>query len=304
MGGRVGALAVLAALVLAGCSAGGSGGSVAVAPAEGRPDGAGRQAPGVAPEKAGPEKPNTGKAGTEQPNTEKAGPEQQGQAAGVVAANRHLVRTASVDLRASEVGAVLAKAKELALAEGGFPAQENTTRDRGTVTLRVPADRLDAVLTSLSGLPGVEVTRREVRTEDVTDQVVDVEARLANQRASVERVRGLLERAASTSEITQVEAELTKRQGELESLQRRHDSLKGQVALSTLTVAVGTRTAPVAPEEENFLTALRGGWDAVVDAGAWSLVVIGGALPFVVVLGTPLVGYLAWRRRRKSAVTL
>ncbi|GAA1345603.1 DUF4349 domain-containing protein [Saccharothrix algeriensis] len=279
MGGRVGLALALAVLALAGCSAGESnGGAPAVAPAPA--------------ERADGQAERRGQEGLPD------------QAAEPVAQGRQLVRTAKVELRAADVAGVLARVKELAIAAGGFPAQENTTEDRGTVTLRVPGDRLDALLASLAGLPDVAVGRREVRTEDVTDQVVDVEARLANQRASVERVRGLLERAGSTSEITAIEAELTKRQSDLESLQRRHDALKGRIALSTLTVSVAAgSSAPAPPEDEDFLTALAGGWDALVGAAAWLLVVIGAALPFAVVLGAPLLGYLLWRRRRRAAVT-
>ncbi|WP_433266119.1 DUF4349 domain-containing protein [Actinosynnema sp. CS-041913] len=283
---RVGVAVALAVLALAGCSSGSSGGSeAAVAPQ------ADQARPGAATQPKG---------GATQGTGQNSG---QHTAAETIAQNRQLVRTATMDLRTSDVTGVLARAKELAIAEGGFPAQENATQGHGTVTLRVPGDRLDAVLKSLTELSGVDVARREVRTEDVTEQVVDIEARLANQRASVERVRGLLERASSTSEITQIESELTKRQTELESLQRRHDSLKGQVALSTLTVTVASKGAPVnVPEEENFLTALGGGWDALVGAVSWLLVVVGAVLPFAVVLGTPLVAYFVWRRRRKAAV--
>ncbi|NUT96018.1 MAG: DUF4349 domain-containing protein, partial [Saccharothrix sp.] len=150
-----------------------------------------------------------------------------------------------------------------------------------------------------------EVVRSDLKSEDVTEQVVDVEARIANQRASVERVRGLLERAGSTAEITTIEAELTKRQSELESLQRRYDTLKGQAALSTLTVTVTQRNAPPAPVKEDdptFLSALGGGWDALTGAVSWLLVVLGAVLPFAVVLGVPAVAYLVWRRNRRTTV--
>ena len=79
------------------------------------------------------------------------------------------------------------------------------------MTVRVPSNELDNLVKGLD--PGVgEVTRSEVRSEDVTDQLVDVEARIATQRASVDRMRVLFERAGSTAEIAQIEGELTKRQ--------------------------------------------------------------------------------------------
>lgn len=282
MGRRVGlAFAAFAALALAGCAANQSGSAdQAAAPAVATPNE--RSNGGVPKQEAGEAK----AADTS------------------VAQNRQLVRSATVELSTADVTDLLTRLKDVVIGQGGYPAQEKAQLTHASVTFQVPGDRLDAVLKSIGELEGAEVEQREVRTEDVTEQVVDVETRLANQRASVERVRGLLERASSTSEITQIEGELTQRQSELESLQRRYDTLKGQVAMSTLTVTIGSRDAPVAAEEDNsFLTALAGGWDALLTAFGWLLVVVGAVLPFAVVLGVPALGYLWWRRRRKAPVT-
>jgi hypothetical protein len=73
--------------------------------------------------------------------------------------------------------------------------------------------------------------------------------------------------------------------------------------MSTLTITISPTGAPAAvPEENSFLTAFAGGWDALVGAFGWLLVVLGGVLPFAVVLGLPTFGYLWWRRRRKVVV--
>jgi hypothetical protein len=218
-----------------------------------------------------------------------------------IAQNRQLVRTAQVDLRAEDVPAAFVTVKDLAQREGGYVGQESSGESGGSLTLRVPGDRLDAVLKGMGEIERTSVTRRDVRSEDVTEQVVDIEARLATQRASVDRVRALLERAASTSEITQIEGELTKRQTELESLQRRYDSLKGQVALSTVTVSIG-RVSGAAPatEEMGFLGALSSGWHAMLTALRVVVVVIGAVLPFALLLAP--VGAVFWllRRRRRA----
>ncbi|MEU4444290.1 DUF4349 domain-containing protein [Actinosynnema sp. NPDC050801] len=296
MGRRVGlVVAAFAAVVLAGCGAD-SAGTSADAPAMAPQDNA---MLGGAPKQEAAAK---GKAGEAQSGQDQSGQAQQ--AGSSAQLNRQLVRTATVELRAPEATQVLSEVKDLVIAAGGYSSQESSFSNRASVTLKVPGDRLDAVLESITGLEGVEVAKRELKTEDVTEQLVDIEARLANQRASVERVRGLLERAGSTSEITDIEAELTKRQSELESLQRRYETLKGQVAMSTLNVAISATGAPVAVAEENdFLDAFAGGWKALVSAFGWLLVVLGGVLPFAVVLGVPTFAYLWWRRRRRSAVT-
>ncbi|OKI39084.1 hypothetical protein A6A25_02565 [Saccharothrix sp. CB00851] len=278
-------VAAFAALALAGCGANNTSGSSADAPA-------------VAP---APAQDNAQRGGGTPKQEQQSGTGEAQQAGTSAQQNRQLVRKATVELRAPDSDAVLSQVKDLVLAEGGYPAQERTQPNRASVTLMVPGDRLDRVMDSVSKLEGVEVGKRELQTEDVTEQIVDVEVRLANQRASVERVRGLLDRATTTAEITDIEAELTRRQSELESLQRRYETLKGQVALSTLTVVITATGEPVVvPEENEFLEAFAGGWNALLKAFGWLLVVLGGVLPFAVVLGLPTFGYLWWRRRRKA----
>ncbi|MFD1148953.1 DUF4349 domain-containing protein [Saccharothrix hoggarensis] len=298
MGRRVGlAFAAFAVVALAGCAAtnssSGSADQAAVAPQQGA------QTPGGMPKQE-----SAGQGRAQDQGQGQAGEARQ---AGTSAEqNRQLVRTATVDLRTGDVASALARVKDLVLEQGGYSAQERSQHDQASVTVKVPGDRLDPVLEAIGRLEGAEVVKRELRTDDVTEQVVDIEARIANQRASVERVRGLLERASTTSEITDIEAELTERQSELESLQRRYETLKGQVAMATLTVTFSSKGAPpvvVEEEEAGFLSAFTGGWRALVTAFGWLAVVVGAVLPFAVVLGVPAFGYLWWRRRRKGAVT-
>ncbi|MDT7782241.1 MAG: hypothetical protein QOF58_660, partial [Pseudonocardiales bacterium] len=196
---------------------------------------------------------------------------------------RQLVRTATVDLVSDNVLKAIGDVKDRAQGVGGFAGQENSTDQRGSVTVRVPSAELDRIVRDLKDVG--KVTRSEVRSEDVTDQLVDTEARIATQKASVERLRVLFERAGTTTEIAQIESELTKRQAELESVQRRAESLKGKVALATLTVQVSTTPiAPPEPEKTGFAGAFLGGWDAVVEVLRGITVVIGALLPFVLVL--------------------
>jgi len=287
MGARVGVALATALILLTGCGADGtsSGSADVAAPAP-------AQVPGGAAENGEPGGVPGGVAKEDRPAAEQTA--------------RQLVRSATVELVAADVGGTVTRLKDLVALRGGYSSQENATPVRASVTLRVPGEQLDGVLRSVGELDGAEVVRREVRTEDVTEQVVDVEARLANQRASVDRVRALLERASSTSEITDIEEELTGRLAELESLQRRHDTLKGQVAMATLTVTVGERPgepAPPEPDEEDFLGAFAGGWRALVDGVGLLLVVVGAVLPFALVLGLPGAAAYLWWRRRKSALT-
>jgi len=124
-------------------------------------------------------------------------------------AERKVVRTAALELRSDDVSATMHSARDFGPQVGGYVSQEDSRPEGGSLTLRVPNDKLDGVIEGLGKLvrQGDVVSRTE-RADDVTEQVVDVESRLASQRASVARVRALLDRASSVSDVVQVEGEI------------------------------------------------------------------------------------------------
>lgn len=219
----------------------------------------------------------------------------------VSAQERHVVRTATMSVRVDDVTAAAVQARGVAERFGGFVAAEQTESDAASMTLRVAADQLDDALTAIDELG--DVTRREQQAEDVTEQVVDVEARIANQRASVERVRALLGQANSVGDVMQVEAELTTRQAELESLENRRAALAGQTELATVTVRLAGRGSAVLDDERTgFLAGLKSGWSAFTATVSVLLTMLGAVLPFALAIGLPLLAVLWIVRRRRVAV--
>jgi hypothetical protein len=216
--------------------------------------------------------------------------------------DRTLVRTADLELSTADVRDTVDRARDIAAAEGGYAGRESVREEAATLALHIPSDRFDHALDELSGLG--EVVSREQSAEDVTEQVVDLDSRIATQRASVDRVRALLARAGTVDEIVRIEQDVTTREAELESLLQRRQALAGQVAMSTVTMRVGKSDAPPPPpaQEEDrggFLAGLSDGWGAFLAAAAVSLRVVGAVLPFLVVLGVPTVFAIRWYRRRR-----
>jgi Domain of unknown function (DUF4349) len=139
-----------------------------------------------------------------------------------------------------------------------------------------------------------------VKTEDVTEQVVDVQSRVATAQASVERVRVLLARATTLGEIVSLESEVAKREAELESLKARLNKLTSLTALSTIT-AQFTRNGPVEePKKEDdsgFLAGFKGGWDSFTASLNVLLTVVGALLPWFIMLGVPVLILVVLLRR-------
>ncbi len=221
------------------------------------------------------------------------------------ALQRSIVYTGSLDVRVDDVNAAAAQAEGIATGAGGYVGGDNrviqSTRSTAVLTLRVPAAGFTATMTALSDL-GHE-TRRQVSTQDVTAQVIDVASRVKTQQASVDRIRALLARATSISEIESVESELTRREADLESLQAQQRQLSDLTSLSTITATfLGPEAIAKATthHDTGFLAGLKSGWHTFLASVSVLLTVIGALLPFAVVVGIPLLVWWRLARRRRQ----
>ncbi|MGV1009087.1 MAG: DUF4349 domain-containing protein [Dermatophilaceae bacterium] len=185
---------------------------------------------------------------------------------------------------------------------GSSPAASSATSpsgNSGTITLDVPADRLDAALGQLSAVG--RVAQRTSNARDVTSTYVDTESRIVTKKASVERVRALMTQASGLSQVVELEGQLAQREAELESMQATFASLQRRVAMATVTVTLSTDPDP-GGEASGFLAGLRTGWQAFLGSLVFLLTALGAALPFlaaVAILGLPA---LRWWRRRERPV--
>ncbi|MFD3885681.1 DUF4349 domain-containing protein [Streptomyces microflavus] len=241
------------------------------------------------------------------PGAAKSG-ERQDKAPKPGAAGTHVIRTTELSVEVRSAPKAAAAARSAVESSGGLVATETTERiddehETSHLVLRVPQDSYQEVLRELTG--SGKLLSRSSNAKDVTDQVVDVESRIATQRASVTRVRELMDKAEKLTDVVTLEGELSSRQADLESLLAQQASLKDRTSLATITLDL---TEPDAPRKDGkdddpgFLDALGGGWDAFVTMFRWIAVAIGAAAPF---LATAALVLLVWRvlRARRAART-
>lgn len=257
-------------LVLTGCSAGGS-------------------APAGAPYPEAPDQP-----AAPQPSAEPG--------------ERQIARTAFIALVVEDVEQVAAELREVAEAVGGIVTAERISLpgegedwpgDYSELVVSVPADRLEESLGLIGGLG--EVRQRSIESVDVTDAVLDVDARVKTMRESIARLQELMSRAGSVAEIAQVEAELSQRQADLESLLAQQKSLQNRVVMTPITIGL------YPPERANeagavgFVGGLLLGWNSLVSAGKVALTMLGVLLPWLAVAAVVIVPFVWWRRRRRAS---
>jgi hypothetical protein len=220
---------------------------------------------------------------------------------------RSIIYTGSITLQVDDVPAAAATIAGLTRTAGGFVGGDQRQLDAdhstATLTLRVPADKFSGTLDAI-GRSGREKSR-SISTDDVTATVIDLDARIKTQEASVARMRDLLAKAQSVTDVAAVEAELSKREADLESMQAKQRNLADLTALSTITVTLlGKDAAPPKPPATGFVGGLRHGWHAFLGAVDGLLTVLGALLPFLVVLGIPLLVWLRLRRRRRRTAVV
>ncbi|WP_411088569.1 DUF4349 domain-containing protein [Streptomyces sp. 061-3] len=220
----------------------------------------------------------------------------------------HVIRKASLSVEVKSVPKAVAAARAAVESAGGLVASESTerldaTHEESHITLRVPQGEYDAVLQELAG--GGKLLSRTTTAKDVTDQVVDVESRIATQRASVTRVRKLMDRADKLADVVTLEGELSNRQAELESLLAQQESLKDRTTLATITLSLSEPESPSNSKDDDdpgFMDALGGGWHAFVTMVRWIAMAVGAAAPFLAAAaGLLLLGRLlrTWLARRR-----
>ncbi|MPZ27975.1 MAG: DUF4349 domain-containing protein [Micromonosporaceae bacterium] len=255
---------------------------------------AGGQAPGAAERDAGA-------AAPEDPEQ----PDDGGAAGGALVDTRSIIYTGTITVRVTDVDDAAGAATELAQRHGGFVGGDRRSAagaedGQATLVLRIPSSDFTAAVDELGALG--EEESRELSTEDVTEEVVDLETRIATAEASVERTRTLLERAESIDDIVAVEAELSEREAALASLQARQRRLADLTTLSTITVTLLAQEAAAAPEPDRsgFLAGLSAGWRGFTRSMTVLLTGFGVLLPWLVAVGAPTAAGVWWSRRRRA----
>ncbi|MEV6800680.1 DUF4349 domain-containing protein [Micromonospora rifamycinica] len=287
-GARALAAIGLAALLLAGCGAADrsrdSADSGGAAPAEKAPVQA-------APGGAAPDRAASGQAGTGAPDLR--------------VDQRAIIYTGTMRVQVDDVEGAARRAVEAVTAAGGFVGgDQRRSADasaQAELELRVPAAKFTALVDELAGFGRQQ--RREIRTQDVTEETVDLDARITTQRARVDSARRLLARAGTVAELVTLENELTRREADLASLEAKKRRLADLTALSTITVTFVGRDASTADEEEadrtGFMVGLRGGWTVFLASMGVLLTVLGALLPWLLLIGVPVTALVVVLRRRR-----
>ena len=157
-------------------------------------------------------------------------------------AQRMLVRRGDLSEVVDDLAPPLERTHDLTSSLGGYVASEFRDDRSANISVRVPEPKLDIALDSLSQFG--TVTSRRVSSQDVTEESIDVEARIQSLTAERDQLRALLERAVAINDVFTIERELARVQGDIDSLQHRLEHLRNTSALAELNAEFKKKTQP------------------------------------------------------------
>ena len=183
-----------------------------------------------------------------------------------------IIRTGSMTLEVSDFTSALRVARDAIVGLGGYVGASTTSNDddrpSASITYRIPAENWEAALDALRGLNGLttKVVTESTESVEVTGQVVDLEARIANLRASETALQAIAVKATRITDVLEVQAQLTETRGQIESLTAQLKDLNDRSAYATLAVQFNVPIVAVEVAAK--------GWDptAVVDESAAAMV--------------------------------
>jgi hypothetical protein len=205
-------------------------------------------------------------------------------------AQRDVVKTASMTIRVTNTSEAADKAAVMVEDSDGRvdSRSEDAGSDRGlartSVVLRVPVSKLDGVVRELKTLGAVQTA--ETRSEDVTAQRVDMDARIKALQTSVDRLLAIMRDAKDPEALISAENALSQRQADLDSLLAQRDALGDRIDYSTVDVTFVAETigGPAPKEYQGFVGQIERGWDALVSVAGSLVLLFGLVLPWLVVL--------------------
>ena len=224
-----------------------------------------------------------------------------------VAEDKKIIRNVSLTIKTSAYDDSMASLTALLSQYGGYlesSSEYTNNRDLRTasLTLRIPADSLDAFLSNTGELG--RITSRNMSSTDVTASYQDTAARLENQKLLLARLQALTDTAGHLSDLLALETQLADTQYNIEQLESALADTDQQVNDATVRVTLNEEAQPDLRDEtvslgERIRGALSTGWNAFVSFLQDCVVFLTAALPFIAIVAVMAIVIIIIRKAKK-----
>ncbi len=224
---------------------------------------------------------------------------------------RKIIRNAELQLEADKPDEAQRKIGEIANQFGGFVVESQkrssdlsvAETDTISLTIRVPAGKFEQSLSEIRKTAS-RVIVETVKGQDVTEEFIDIEARLKAKKALEQQFIEIMKRSNSVEDALNVQRELANVRGEIEQIEGRKRFLENQASLSTINITIQTPRA-IAGNSKGFFYRLTDsiatGFDGALSFVLGFVTVLIAILPFLLLVVLPIYLLLRyfWRKHKK-----
>ena len=225
--------------------------------------------------------------------------------------DRMVIYTANLSIEVSSYQDTLKLVEQQIASSNGYIVESNSYSTgeenalEGTITVRIPQEKFDGFLQAVEN-GSSKVLDRSIAGQDVTEEYVDLDARLKSKQIVEKRLVDFMEKAEKTEDLLKISIELSKVQEEIEQIKGKMKYLDNKVELATVTIHVVEDKVNVPPLEnkdldtwektkEQFMNSVN----FVLKACSAIIVFIIGSLPILLILGGLLFIMLVIIRKRR-----
>ena len=174
-----------------------------------------------------------------------------------------------------------------------------------TVVARVPSSAFAATLEQIRGV-GDRVVQEKISGQDVSEEFLDVQARLRNKKALEGQFLDIMKQARKVEDALEVQSQLADVRTDIERLEGRRRFLENQSALSTITTTLQMPQPIIAASASGFSATIKRSFGDAVDVAASILLFVIQAvivlIPVAFFFGLP--AWVLWRSLRRRMVAL
>ncbi len=241
-----------------------------------------------------------------------AGPEELAGSADPDGLSRKIVYKANMTMKVDDYAKAQTELQKRIASSGGyvltFSDSKTASEVGGTYTVKVPASGFSDFMQQVEAIEHLDV-QRSLSGTDVTQEYVDLQARLKAQQAVEARLNSFMEKAVKADDLLKISQQLGDVQTQIEQIKGRMRYLDQNVAYSTAVIKLYEELEPVQQPKkkgketalgERLTNALSGSADFLYRMLQGALVLAAGAIPVLAVLAVVCIPfYFGWRRRRK-----
>ena len=219
---------------------------------------------------------------------------------------RKVIKQGDISFETSDAKKTRAAIEQAVIDHKGYISQDNANNYSNAVRyrleVRIPANSFDQFLATVSQSAG-KIESKNINTLDVTEEFVDIEARIKTKKELEERYKELLKKANTVSDILSIEKEIGNIRTEIESVEGRMKYLTDRISYSSLTISFyepGETGSSTFGFGSKVCKAVKNGWQGLL----WFLIGLTGLWPFLLIAVAVLIVIRGIRKRRKAKANI